>query len=114
MWYAVSRLFEGCHLDQPAEANLWEESIVLVAADSEADARALAEQLGKADECEFTAGTGDLVQWRFRGIESAYAIDESVLGSGTELFSRFLRASEATSLLAPIGDTAQPQPAERH
>jgi hypothetical protein len=102
MWYAVNLLFEGCHPDQPPASNRWEERIILLDAACEDDARQDAEQRGKADECEYTSATGELVQWRFRGIERVHAIEAPALESGTEVFYRFLRASEVTSLLAPF------------
>jgi len=100
MWYAVSRLFESCHPDHPSEPSIWEESIVLVDAESYDEARQEAERRGKSDEHEYISATGEPVQWRFRAIERVFAIDESALESGTEVFSRFLRAGEAASLLA--------------
>jgi hypothetical protein len=106
MWYAVNLLFESCHAGQPPEQNLWEERIVLLDACSEAAAKEEAERLGKADEPQYTSGIGDEIRWRFRGVERVVAIDAATLESGTEVFSRFLHASEVSSMLTPFQEDA--------
>src|SRR5579864_6884314 len=106
MWYGVDLLFEGCHPGQAPETNLWEERIVLLDAASDDEARQQAELHGKSEEHEYTSATGELVQWRYRGLERIYAIDSTLLESGTEVFSRFLHASEVASLRRPCREDA--------
>src|SRR5262245_47487125 len=109
MWYAASLLFESVHNGRSQPDALWEEKIVLLQAGTEDEARRQADQLGKAEEHSYTSAEGDHVQWNYRGIERICSIDAQTLGRGTELFSRFLRASEVTSLLTPFkNDAARP------
>jgi hypothetical protein len=100
MWFAVNLLFESIHPDHPENEFLWEERIILVRADTEEQARREGERLGKCEEQEYTAATGDLVRWVFRQVESVRAIE--TLDHGTELFSRFLSRQEVESLLSPF------------
>src|SRR5438128_11084058 len=102
MWYGIDLLFEGCHPGQPPEANLWEERIILLDVPTEDEARRQAEVYGKSEEHEYTSATGELVQWRFRGVESVQALDATNLESGTEVFSRLLWASQVASLVTPF------------
>ena len=48
MWYTASLLFKGLHSVAPPGTPIWEQVIVLVEADSDTDARALAEAMGKS------------------------------------------------------------------
>jgi Domain of unknown function (DUF4288) len=100
MWFAANLLFESVRPDHPENESLWEESIVLVRAESEEQARQDAEVLGKAGEHEYIAANGDLVRWVFRQVEKLCAIE--TLEHGTELFSRFLSRQEVESLLSPF------------
>lgn len=102
MWYSVSVLFEGVHPSGPAEDNLWEESILLIDAVDESGAVSKATEIAKTKEVSFAAAGGDHVQWRFSRIERVFEVDDSPIASGSEVFSRFLRASEVRSLLTPF------------
>jgi hypothetical protein len=102
MWYTASLLFKNIHVGQPDDNCLWEESIVLLRADSEEEARHQAELLGKREEHEYVSATGDLVRSSFHGIESVHQILDETLEPGTEVFARFLRSSEVESLLTPF------------
>ncbi|MCI0638573.1 MAG: DUF4288 domain-containing protein [Gemmataceae bacterium] len=98
MWYAVNLLFEGVHQGQPASENLWEERLVLFQADSEEAACRQGESFGPAQDHEYESATGEHIGWRFRRVERVFPIESLVLGDQTELFSRFLRASEVESM----------------
>src|SRR5438045_9543819 len=82
---------------------LWEDSIVLIDAISEEVALRKAEEVGKSVEQDYMSATDEHVSWVFVRVERVIAIGDS-LTEGTELFSRFLRACEATSLLTPFED----------
>ena len=102
MWYAASLFFKGEHTPLTPTPK-WEESIRLIEANSEDDARVKAQEIGRAEEHSYRTQDGT-VHWKFERIERLYAIDEPHLGNGTEVFSRFLRESEALSLLTPFDD----------
>jgi len=102
MWYSASLLFKGVHSPLRAEP-LWEESVRLIKADTEDDAREKARRLGVAEKTSYRTSDGK-VTWIFDRIERVYAIDAESIVDGTELFSRFLRNSEVESLLTPMDD----------
>ena len=102
MWFGVSLLFKSVHNGQSAEDALWEDSIVLIRAESRDLAQKQAEILGKGEEHEYVSATGDQVKWTFQGVESVHEIVDDTPENGTEVFSRFLRAREVESLLAPL------------
>jgi hypothetical protein len=104
MWYSASILFESVHNEKMDVNDMWEEQIVLIVANSEEEARAEAEKIGKEREHRYISATGDHVQWEFRQVEAIFELFDNELRPGTEVFSRFLRASEVTSLLTPFGE----------
>jgi transcriptional antiterminator Rof (Rho-off) len=80
---------------------LWEESIVLIEAESAEDASVKARMVAKAAETEYVSAAGETISWKLDRIERLYEIGES-LSAGKEVFSRFLRNSEVESLLTPF------------
>ena len=102
MWFGVNLLFSSTRPDESAAEALWEERIILLQAADEAAARQAAEQIGKAEEHEYIAADGSPVRWQFAQVECVYQLLSDKVESGTEVFSRFLRASEVQSLLTPF------------
>jgi hypothetical protein len=103
MWYAVNTLYRSEHTPTETQPTLWEESIFLIEAGSEEDARSEAERIGRSRTHSYEVESG-LVIWSFQQIERVYAIDREDLRSGTEVFCRFLRDSEVKSLLTRFDD----------
>jgi hypothetical protein len=104
MWFSAAILLKSEAADRAPRDLLWEESIVLVRADSEQDAVKLATQLGRRQETQYTIEGGAELRWLFDRVERVFAIEADDLESGTELFSRLLRASEVESLLTPFDE----------
>jgi hypothetical protein len=77
--------------------------MLLISAQSEAEAREKAEQIGSSSAQTYQVEDG-LVVWNFERIERVFSIEQEELHSGTEVFSRFLRDSEVASLLTPFDD----------
>ena len=102
MWYTASILYESVHNQKVKEDDIWEEQIVLILAESESDAMAKAEMIGKRGEERYLSATNEKVRWTFRCVQSTYGLLDEELKHGTEVFSRFLRSSEARSLLTPL------------
>jgi len=49
MWYTASVYFQGAHEGQAPENDLWEERLILLEADEEAQAGAAARQISQQD-----------------------------------------------------------------
>lgn len=103
MWYAVNILYRSEHIPTEATPTIWQESILLIQASGEEEARSEGERLGRSGTHTYEVEDG-IVIWSFEQIERVYAIDEEELRSGTEVFSRFLRDSEVKSLLTRFND----------
>ena|ERR1700722_6596207 len=101
MWYAVSLLYKSVHIPTEAKPTLWEESIRLIQAGTESEARDEAEKIGRSREHTYEVEDG-VVTWNFERIESVFLIRGEEPRSGSEVFSRFLRDSEVESLLTPF------------
>jgi hypothetical protein len=101
VWFAVSLFFRSVHNNRPQPDDLWEESIVVLKVADREEARREAERWGKAQEHEYVSVTGDQVRWSFEQIESIYEILEDALEDRTEVFSRFLSASDVRALSSP-------------
>jgi len=98
MWYSAALLFERVHPghESPPDDPLWEESVILVDAPSEEDAKAKAEILGRAKELSFRAISGEAVEWRFVEVVETQEVLDPAIKTGTEVFSRFLSARPGT------------------
>ena len=104
MWYTACLLFKAVHSGEPNSESLWEETFILIDAETETVARTMAEELGRNREHGYPTDHGNTVKWQFMRVERVYAIDVGDLQTGTEVFSRFLRQSEVESLLRPFED----------
>ena len=93
MWYSAALLFESVHPDPtPGQSErLYEESIRLIQAGSEDDARTKAEYLGREGEHTYKTASGEKVEWRFVKVMDMHEILVDNLEDGTEIFSRFHR-----------------------
>lgn len=102
MWFSAAILFRSEAADRLPADSLWEESLVLVKADTEDDALMIATAIGRSQELSYSVEGGAQLRWLFDRVERVYAIESEDLQSATELFSRYLRASEVESLLTPF------------
>jgi Domain of unknown function (DUF4288) len=104
MWYVVSVFYKSEHLEPDRQtAGLWEEVFLLVDAIDDEDAARRAEEIAKSKEHEYEVSepTPHTLRWTFSRIERTHTV-EGPLEDGVEIFSRFLTASEAESLLTPF------------
>ena len=97
MFYSVSLFYKSERTDD--EEPLWEERIILVSALDEDEAETKALQLVKKNEVKYVVGNSVSVAWRFHQIERVFLLIDDDIKDGTELFCRFLKDSEAQSLL---------------
>jgi hypothetical protein len=103
MWFGVNLLYKSVHTPTDSKPTLWEESVRLIQAQTEVEARDEAERMGRSGEHTYEVEDGTVI-WRFERIESVFSILDEELRSGSEVFSRFLKDSEVSSLLTPFGD----------
>ncbi|MGE5409826.1 MAG: DUF4288 domain-containing protein [Clostridiales bacterium] len=103
-WYSASLLFEGINSGKSEAEQLWEETIVLFLAKNEEEAEEKARLLGLNSEHEYESVTRDMVKWEFRHILSIQEVLTDNISDGAEVFSRYLRASEAISLRTPFNE----------
>src|SRR5688572_3777514 len=103
MWFAASLLFVSRHTPDSRPESTWEESIRLIEADTEVDARMKAERLGR-DEVVSCEANNEHVTWTFDRIQKVYALGELLMEHGFEVFSRFLSDSTVSTLLTSFDD----------
>jgi hypothetical protein len=101
MWYTASLLFKSIHTPAESKPTVWEESVRLIRARNETEARQEAETIGRAEAHSYEAEGGAVV-WVFERVERLFEITDEELRNGSEVFSRYLRDSEVKSLLTPF------------
>ncbi len=101
MKYSVSILFRSDRDDD--HEPLWEERILLIDALNGEEAEAKAAEIAQQGEQTVNTAEGATVNWRFQQVERTCLIEDTI-EDGVELFSRFLRESEALSMLTPFDD----------
>jgi Domain of unknown function (DUF4288) len=101
MWYTANLLYRSIRTPTESKPTVWEESVRLIQARNEAEARQEAEVIGRAEAHSYEVEDG-AVAWVFERIERLFAITDEELRSGSEVFSRYLRDSEVKSLLTPF------------
>ncbi len=87
-WYAAKLVFESEIDGNSKDDSLCEESIRVIAAATEDEARAEAFKIGKAAEHSYDNENGQSVFWRLRDVEEIQDLCVSELTPGTEVFSR--------------------------
>jgi hypothetical protein len=99
MWFSVVLLFERLHAPKAApHGPLWEEAIFLVRANGEQEARAKATSIGEAKQLNFHSLSGEMIEWRFAGIQEVYEILDEVPSDCSEVFSKFLTSPPSVRL----------------
>jgi hypothetical protein len=90
MWFGVSLLYREVHRIPDGIEPIWEESVVLIEATSADRARELAIAHARQQEVQFEVAEGDAVRWTFESVLDVFPITSETVGSGVEVFSRFL------------------------
>lgn len=102
MWFCAAVLKVAERDGERRDDSLWEEQFFLVESDDEKLAWKEAEKLATRREAPYKNDQGELISWKFVKVDRVYAIPDERLVSGVEVFSRFLRDSEAKSLMTPF------------
>ncbi|PDZ17622.1 S-ribosylhomocysteinase [Bacillus sp. AFS094611] len=103
--YAVKLLFESVHsgepdptkIDEHYEENqntLFEESIILVTANSLEEAYELGEKIAMQSEEPYDNVYGEQVTWTFRKVLHVFELDDTPFETGKELYGRFLHVKK--------------------
>jgi len=97
MWFTASILFQS-EISGDQNSPLWEERIILLKADSEPEAKSLAERYGRSAETKYVSATKEEVAWKVESILGLNEVLDSSLDSGAEVFSRFLDSKQVNEL----------------
>ena len=103
--YAVKLLFESVHsgepdptkIDEHYEENpdtLFEESIILVKANSIEEAHELGEKIAILSEESYDNMYDEQVTWTFRKVLHVFELDDTSFETGKELYARFLHVKK--------------------
>lgn len=102
-WYGVKLLFACVRSGKPnpetmdedySEHKTYEESIILIKAQSYNQAYKLAERKARQSEASYYNHYGEYLEWLFIGVIDAFVLFDDVLRHGTEVYSRFIRTSK--------------------
>jgi hypothetical protein len=87
MWYAVNMLFTSQVEDAESPRPLFEKSIRLFEASSEAEAIQKAEYAGRTGRLTYENDQGERVSWKFVRLIEVQDLCEAALYDGVEVFS---------------------------
>ena|SRR2546425_165914 len=102
--FSACLLFRAVHNGKPSESDVWEESIVLLHANSQTRAMEQAANIGRGRAFSYPVKDGDVVAVEFVSVERVFKVEDPLTSEGAEVFSRHLRGSEVRSLLEPFSD----------
>jgi hypothetical protein len=99
MWYTV-RLLSKAVVNDTLKRSLFEESLVVIEADSYDQAVKKAKEYGKRSELAYRSNNGHDVRWKFSSVVEVNEIIGGWIGDGTEVYSRLFRSSKPNPLKA--------------
>ena len=105
MWFGASILFRAQHLREKPNPTIWEDSIIVVQADSLTEATELATAIGLERQVSYAVMDDDWVDWVFDSVLDVFEIEDAALSSGVEVFSRHLTEDEVLKLKQPIASS---------
>lgn len=107
-WFSVKLIMESIisgevepnniDMNYTKEYKTYEESIILIRAQSFENAYKIAEGKGKKAELSYINPYGETVNWRFVQAIDCFSLDVDSLYSGAEVYSRFLRVPLNTDI----------------
>lgn len=92
-WFSARIILESVHSEDDPEP-VFEESILLIRAQSEEEARSRAEALARDSEHEYDTAAGGHARWEFREVLEIIPLWLDGLGDGSEVYYRFIRKDE--------------------
>ena len=89
-WFSARLLFGAKHPDEEGLEKIFEDRIVLLAADDETDAESKANSLDVKSRLEYRNEYGNRVIWEFIEVLDLVTLDTDDIGHGSELYSHYL------------------------
>ncbi|GAA0513362.1 hypothetical protein GCM10011581_04050 [Saccharopolyspora subtropica] len=81
---------------------LYEESFVLVKAESPEEAQEKATEYGRQQETSYQNENHEMITWKLRQVVEVKPLEDATLDDGAELYSRFFRNYEAYRSFDPL------------
>ncbi|TWF93180.1 DUF4288 domain-containing protein [Saccharopolyspora dendranthemae] len=89
-------------LEAEGQRPLYEESFVLLTAESPEEAAEKAREYGKQQETSYEDENHQQVSWKLKQIVEVKPLEDATFDDGSELYSRFFRNRQAYDSLEPL------------
>lgn len=83
---------------------LYEESFVLLRAESQEEAAEKARECGKQQETSYQDENHQQISWKLKQVVEVKPLEDATFDDGSELYSRFFRNRQAYESLEPLTD----------
>jgi len=100
-WYVGLILYESSS-NSPTYEPLYEESFVLISANSEAIAKQKIISIAKKRETSFENINGEMIKWKLNCIIDVNQIPDNTITDGSEIYSRHFRNYKAYREFEPL------------
>ena len=89
-------------LEAEGRQPLYEESFVLLTAESQEEAAEKAREYGKQQESSYEDENHEQVSWKLKQVVEVKPLEDATFDDGSELYSRFFRNRQAYDSLEPL------------
>ncbi|MGW1676516.1 DUF4288 domain-containing protein [Saccharopolyspora sp. NPDC002376] len=100
--YYVAVLLLEATSDAADHQPLYEESFVLLKAESEEEAAEKATDHGKQQETSYQNENHEQITWKLKQVVEVKPVEDATFDDGTEIYSRFFRNYQAYSSFEPL------------
>lgn len=102
LWYSARIVMQAVHTQERVREKLFEDSIILIRAASDEEARRRAEKVGRSREHAYLNMYGKRVEWVFFKLLDLVEVLEDPPRDGSEVYYRFLNKKELDRLLTGL------------
>src|SRR5437870_2824802 len=88
-WYWVAATYKSIDVGVQRKRHLWERTVFLVRAVSDAEAACAAERVARSKELEYVAAAGNRVRWTLQEVERVQELFDRCPEEGTEVYWEF-------------------------
>ncbi|CAM00246.1 uncharacterized protein DUF4288 [Saccharopolyspora erythraea NRRL 2338] len=99
-FYVAVLVTEG--VTEGSDKPLYEESFVLLKAESEEEAREKAAEYGKQQETSYRNENDQDITWKLRHVVDVRLVEDATFDDGSELYSRFFRNFDGYRSFEPL------------